>query len=74
MRMRPRPMAIVKLRAAFGVGFIAFGLVIGVKLLFFQTAPLANRWMGLAFCVVLVAFGGVRIREYLLARRGEAGA
>ncbi|MGA2393273.1 MAG: hypothetical protein ABSH03_07990 [Candidatus Lustribacter sp.] len=55
---------LAKIRAALGCLFVLFGLGIGVEILV-RPGP---KLLGLAFAVVLVALGVVRVRAYLLLK------
>ena len=61
-------LTIVRVRAAIGVAFAIVGVVIMGELLV-KPAPFNQKLLGLAFAVVLVALGIVRVRAYLAARR-----
>ena len=58
---------LAKIRAALGVVFTLLGIGIGVEILF-RPAPVNQKLLGLAFAVVLVALGVVRVRAYLKLR------
>ena len=54
---------IVRVRAVIGAGFAVIGLVIGGELLA-KPAPFNQKFLGLAFCAVMIALGIVRVRTY----------
>jgi hypothetical protein len=55
-------------RAVFGLGFVVLGIVTAVRI-GMVNAPPSNKVLGVMFAVVLVALGGVRIWQYVRARR-----
>ena len=69
-RRAPTPLAIVRLRAVFGLAFIAMGLVIGYQVVTIAKTP-DKAVIGLIFAVALAGLGVLRIRNYFLAR-GDA--
>lgn len=68
MRRRTAPpLAIVRMRALFGLAFIAMGAVIGYQVVTIAKTP-DRAVIGLIFAVALAGLGILRIRNYLLAR------
>ncbi len=69
-RRTPPPLAILRLRAIFGLAFIAMGVVIGYQVVSIAHTP-DRAVIGLIFAVALAGLGVMRIRNYLLARSGR---
>ena len=67
--MRIDQRSVYLLRALFGVGFIVFGLVMAASVAVVN-APSGKKTVGFLFAVVMIALGGVRIGQYVRARRG----
>ena len=59
-------------RALFGLGFVVLGVVTAVRIGMVQ-APASNKVLGVMLAIVMIALGGVRIGQYLRARRGPPG-
>jgi uncharacterized membrane protein len=59
------------IRAVLGGVFMLFGIAIGVEILL-RPEPFKQKPIGLAFAVVLIALGFVRVRAYLKLK-SEAG-
>jgi hypothetical protein len=57
-------LGIARIRAVLGVVFALLGLGIGVQLLL-RPVGLNEKLLGLAFALVLIALGAVRVRMYL---------
>lgn len=55
---------VAKIRAGLGILFALLGAGIGIEILF-RPEPVNQKLMGLAFAVVLIALGAVRVRMYL---------
>lgn len=55
---------IAKIRAILGIVFALLGLAVGVQLLI-RPGAMNAKFLGLAFAVVLVGLGVVRVRMYL---------
>ena len=55
---------VAKIRAVLGMAFALLGLAIGVQLLL-RPGTLNAKLLGLAFAVVLIGLGLVRVRMYL---------
>jgi len=71
MRRRSAPpLAIVRLRAIFGIAFIVMGIVIGYQVVSLARTP-DKAIIGLIFALALMGLGALRIRNYFLAR-GDA--
>ncbi|HTJ25881.1 MAG TPA: hypothetical protein VMA36_06940 [Candidatus Limnocylindria bacterium] len=66
--MRIDRRVVLRYRAAFGVGFLALGLVMLWRILA-QPAPPASKMLGALLAVVLMGLGATRIVLYLRARR-----
>jgi hypothetical protein len=56
-------------RAVFGVGFIVFGAIIARNIA--VSATPGNKLPGFLFAGVMIALGGVRIVQYVRARRRQ---
>ncbi|HZX67829.1 MAG TPA: hypothetical protein VFE70_03040 [Candidatus Elarobacter sp.] len=56
-------------RALFGLGFVVLGVVTAVRI-GMVPAPASNKVLGVMLAIVMIALGGVRIGQYLRARRG----
>jgi hypothetical protein len=67
--MRTNQTAVLRFRAVFGLGFLLLGLVMLWRVLL-TAAPAQNKLVGLAFGLVMIALGVVRVRDYARARRG----
>jgi hypothetical protein len=63
-----RVLQVAKIRAGLGILFALLGAGIGIQLLF-RPEPVNQKLMGLAFAVVLIALGTVRVRMYLKIKR-----
>jgi hypothetical protein len=59
-----RVLQVAKIRAGLGILFALLGAGIGIEILF-RPEPVNQKLMGLAFAVVLIALGTVRVRMYL---------
>ncbi len=57
-------------RALIGSAFAVLGIGIAIQLLL-RPEPLAQKYMGLGFSLVLIALGVVRVRGYLLMRKTQ---
>jgi hypothetical protein len=66
-----RPLQLVRLRAILGGVFGGLGIYLAAELLV-KPAPFNQKLMGLAFAIVLIGLGAVRIRAYVIARRSGA--
>ncbi len=65
--MRITPRSVFLYRAVFGLGFIAFGAVIAYRVV---VAPgPGNKTPGFLLAAAMIALGGVRIGQYVRARR-----
>jgi hypothetical protein len=62
---------LARLRAIIGAAFGVLGIGIAVQLLL-RPEPFAQKIMGLAFAVVLIGLGAVRVRGYLQLRRAAS--
>jgi hypothetical protein len=67
--VRTRQTAVLRFRAVFGLGFLLLGLVMLWRVAL-AGAPAQNKLIGLAFALVMIGLGVVRIRDYARARRG----
>ncbi len=56
-------------RALFGIGFIVLGTVTAFRVAIVPGA-VGTKTLGFLFALVLIALGGVRIGQYVRARRG----
>jgi hypothetical protein len=56
-------------RAIFGLGFVVLGVVTAVRIGMVH-APASNKVLGVMLAIVMIALGGVRVGQYLRARRG----
>jgi uncharacterized membrane protein len=63
-----RTLAVARIRAIIGAAFAVLGAGIAVQLLL-RPEPLRQKVLGLAFSVVLIGLGVVRVRGYWLMRR-----
>lgn len=70
--MRVDRRTVVRYRAAFGVGFIALGLVVLWRIIV-QPAPAANKGLGVVLALAMIGLGVARIMTYLKARREGQG-
>jgi hypothetical protein len=70
--MRVDRRVIVRYRAAFGLGFIVFGIVVLWRLLI-QPAPAANKGLGVVLAIAMIGLGVARVAMYLKARREGLG-
>ena len=72
-RRTPPPLAIVRLRAIFGLAFIAMGAIIGYQVVGVALSlhQPTQAVIGLIFSLALAGLGVMRIRNYLLARSGR---
>jgi hypothetical protein len=61
-------LGIARIRAILGTVFALLGIGIGAQLLL-RPGPMNQKMLGLAFAVVLVGLGAVRIRMYLKMKR-----
>jgi hypothetical protein len=57
-------------RALFGVGFVVLGAVTAYRVAIVH-APPGSKTLGLLLAVVMMALGGVRIGQYVRARRAK---
>jgi hypothetical protein len=64
-------MRLAQIRAALGVLFMLLGLGIGVEILL-RPEPVSQKLMGVAFTVVLIGLGVVRVRMYLKLKSESA--
>ena len=55
-------------RALFGVGFVVLGVVTAVRVALVH-APPGSKTLGLMLAVVMIGLGGVRVGQYVRARR-----
>lgn len=55
---------VAKIRAILGLVFAVLGVTVAVNLLL-HPGPMKEKWLGLAFSVVLIGLGLVRVRMYL---------
>jgi hypothetical protein len=55
---------VAKIRAILGIVFALLGAGIAVNLLL-HPGQMKEKWLGLAFAVVLIGLGVVRVRMYL---------
>jgi hypothetical protein len=55
---------IAKIRAILGIIFALLGLAVGVQLVL-RPGAMNQKLLGLAFAVVLIGLGAVRVRMYL---------
>jgi hypothetical protein len=63
-----RTLAVARIRAIIGAAFAVLGAGIAVQLLL-RPEPIRQKVLGLAFALVLVGLGAVRIRGYWLMRK-----
>jgi len=63
-----RTLAVARIRAIIGTAFAVLGAGIAVQLLL-RPEPLRQKLLGLAFALVLIGLGVVRVRGYWLMRR-----
>ncbi len=63
-------LGIARIRAIIGVVFALLGIGIGAQLLM-RPGPMNQKMLGLAFAVVLVGLGSVRVRAYLKLKNGQ---
>ncbi len=59
---------IARIRAILGGVFAVLGILIAARILL-SPSPFSQKLLGLAFAVVLVGLGAVRIRNYLIVMR-----
>ena len=64
-------LGIARIRAILGSIFAVLGIVIGGQLLL-RPGPFNEKMLGLAFAVVLVGLGAVRVRVYLKIKSEQA--
>jgi hypothetical protein len=70
--MRGDRRVVVRYRAAFGVGFIAFGLVVLWRIIM-QPAPATNKGLGVVLAIAMIGLGIARVAMYVKARREGLG-
>jgi hypothetical protein len=63
-----KTLAVARIRAIIGAAFGVLGAGIAVQLLL-RPEPIRQKLLGLAFAVVLIGLGAVRVRGYWLMRR-----
>jgi hypothetical protein len=66
--MRVDQRAVYLYRGLFGVGFIVLGLVVAYRVAIVP-GPWRAKALGLLVPIVMVALGGVRVGQYVRARR-----
>jgi hypothetical protein len=56
-------------RGLFGIGFIALGIVVAYQVAIVP-GPWRSKALGVLVPIVMMALGGVRVGQYVRARRG----